>query len=174
MIKFITLLLVFTSCSSVKPDYLSKETNIKKAIVNLYWPRQWQSQWGKYKLYINNKPQVILKNEGYFGTYTNPGVVEIKTHHVQDEKFINIIKLKAQTGRQYFLKLDTQSEKVTIASAIGDITSTITIVDGDKEQAKTDNKPLGHHVIIQVDSKVAKSELLTCCSSKNIIKIKTQ
>jgi hypothetical protein len=190
MIKFlkVLLLLILVSCTHHKPNYQPRPLPKGMSRVTVYWPRQWQSKWGTYRLYANNQKLKILKNEFYYEIDQLPGPIEIKSHHTQDQAFIVTITLSAKPNKHYFLKLDTQPKEVTIMSAFDDIMAVGSIVSGmkselklkegkgswtdaknliDKEKAvaemESKREALGYHVLMPVDESLAVVELIKCC-----------
>ncbi len=192
--NILALLLLICSCAHNKPDYKSSPIPEKNSRLTIYWPRQWQSQWGKFKVYLNDKPHMVLKNEGVTSIDFQEDEVVVKTHHFQDEDLVILTTLKTKEKREYFLKLDTQPEEVTAFSAMGDVFSVVTLVKGmksdlrmretgaaslsdlknkidmekDQQEIKAKSKPLGHHVLVSVPEAEARVELVKCCSSKRV------
>ncbi len=191
------LLLFMMGCASITPDFKQEEVIAGKSQIVFYWPSQWQSQWGRYIISINGEDKIVLRNEGYFSIRVDVGRIDISSRHFQNKDFILNTKLHAKSKKQYFLKLDTQPKEVTLMSAMGDITSVGTVISGLKshqklkegrgsykdasnyikaEQLKLEmehkkTKPLGFHVLTQIENDVALLELETCCSSKKTDKI---
>lgn len=185
-------LLLVSACTTNNPNFKPKAPEPDAARIYVYWPRQWQSQWGKFKIYFNNMPYKILKNEGYLEYLQIEGEVEIKSHHFQDENFIVLTRLLAQKNKNYYFKLDTQPREVTLSSAISDVLSIGTVVNGVKSEAKMNqtktadwddiknkieydemkneqaklSKETGHHVLLPIEEAKAIAELKACCTSK--------
>jgi hypothetical protein len=187
ILKFIFLSLLL-SCAHNKPDYRPPSLAKGMARVTVYWPRQWQSQFGTYRLYVNNDKLKILKNEHYSILDHKPGDLEIRSHHTQDKDYIVLMTIAAKPDGHYFLKLDTQPKEITLMSAFNDITAVGTIVSGMKSEFKlkegqgnwtdarnlinkekavaemeTKKKALGFHVLLPIDESIALEELKKCC-----------
>lgn len=191
--KLLFFFILVFACAHKKPDYQDpKPQSQDKAHVTIYWPRQWQSQWGEFDFFLNEKPLKRLLNEGYFQFEVEPGEATLKSHHFQDEKFLLFTKLNLQKGRRYFMKLDTQPEDVSLLGLASDVMSVVTVVNGFKSELKLEagkgswkdlknkiekdieledakgEKAFGYHVIIPMKEEDAVKELKACCSSKRL------
>lgn len=189
----ILLFLLLSCASNNKPNFKPSAKTPNSARIYVYWPRQWQSQWAEFQIDLNQTPVKILKNEGFIEILNPPAKSELKSHHVQDSKFIVLINVDVKPGKDYFFKLDTQPKELTLMSAWDDISAIGTIVNGMKSQMKLKEgrgswqdaknyikheqqklemedkkKELGYHVLLPIDEALALKELESCCSSENV------
>lgn len=164
----------------------------------VYWPRQWQSQWGKFDLYANDRPLKRLQNEGYLQFDHDAGPLTIHSRHFQEKDFEVQVSLKVLPGKTYYLKLDTEPKDLTLLSVYDATMKVMTLVNGVKSEIRLDSgkgatwkdvknivekektlaemrvpkkEYLGHHVLIQQDSLVAEAELKECCSFERVEEI---
>jgi hypothetical protein len=195
--KHLLWLFFLVGCSSVAPDFELKQMVSHSGRIYFYWPYQWQSQWGKYLLSINDDRKIILKNKGFYSFDVKPGLVKISSKHFQFSKFKLSFELRVQKGKEYFFKLDTKPKEVTLLNALGDIATVTTVINGikshqrlkegkgslqdasnhisaEKQKLESEhNKKIdGFHTLEQKNQATALLELNTCCSSKNVERIK--
>jgi len=124
-----------TGCAAPEKDFRAKDPDDDRARIIVYWPHQWQSQWARYEISFNGIPFREVKDGGYVESLVPPGAVELKSRHFQDRNYYVLIQLAAQKKRNYYFKIDTQPEDVTLASVVGGVLSIATVVNGVKSQA---------------------------------------
>lgn len=190
---FVLFMVFFTSACSTSPDFKEDILRASSTRLILYRPPNWQTMLGSHKIYLNDKPLLILKNASYHVLEIQPGLIKIQSHHVQEPEQVVELKINAVMGQAHIIKLDTDPVELTLMGVTKDILAISTFVAGMKSQIKIESgqgslsdlsnvisekkrqeevksspkKSIGHHLLLHMSIDAATEEIMAC-SSKNV------